>query len=140
MAKKKKEKVFQHGIEITKPWSKEMYAHNDKVATEVRDEIWERWAKAYKASKAEYDAYNEFLPEQDFTPGGFEYSEWLSHRTDELVSLQEAVIVIGYGPGFEMNQVNKDFIDDLENAPYYRLNEIVEELDIELEEGFVGFK
>jgi RecJ-like exonuclease len=28
---------------------------------------------------------------------------------------------------------------EIHNAPYYRLNEIVEDLDIELEEGFVGF-
>jgi hypothetical protein len=36
--------------------------------------------------------------------------------------------------------VEDDFIDTLENLPYYRLNEIVEDLEIELEEGFVGFK
>ena len=136
----KKAPKIEYGMEIVKPWSKEMYNHNEKVATEIRDEVWERWAKAYKASEAEYDAYNEFLPEQDFTPEGFEYAEWLSHCTDELVSLQEAVIVIGYGPGFEMNQVNKDFIDELENAAYWRLKEIAEELEIVLTCQFVGLK
>ncbi len=136
----KKAPKIEYGMEIVKPWSKEMYNHNEKVATEIRDEVWERWAKAYKASKAEYDAYNEFLPEQDFTPEGFEYAEWLSHQTDELVSLQEAVIVIGYGPGFEMNQVNKDFIDELENAASWRLKEIAEELEIVLTCQFVGLK
>ena len=30
-------KIKKYGIEITKPWSKEMYAHNDEVANEVRD-------------------------------------------------------------------------------------------------------
>jgi len=28
---------------------------------------------------------------------------------------------------------------ELEDAPYYRVNEMVEELGIELEKGFVGF-
>ena len=28
----------KYGIEITKPWSKEMYDHNEKVAEEMRKE------------------------------------------------------------------------------------------------------
>jgi hypothetical protein len=28
---------------------------------------------------------------------------------------------------------------EIEEAPYYRLNEMVEELELELEKGFVGF-
>jgi len=127
--KKKKEKVFQHGIEITKPWSREMYAHNDKVSTEVRDEVWERWAKAYKE-----------IEERELEKGGFSESEWEYNANQHLRDIQKAVTVIGYGSGYTVKDVEEDVIDDLENAPYYRLNEIVEELDIELEEGFVGFK
>ena len=127
--RKKKEKVFQHGIEITKPWSREMYAHNDKVSTEVRDEVWERWAKAYKE-----------IEERELVKGGFSESEWEYNVNKHLRDIQKAVTVIGYGSGYTVKDVEEDVIDDLENAPYYRLNEIVEDLDIELEEGFVGFK
>jgi hypothetical protein len=30
-------------------------------------------------------------------------------------------------------------MQELEDAPFYRLNEIVEDLELELEKGFVGF-
>ena len=126
--RKKKEKVFQHGIEITKPWSREMYAHNDKVSTEVRDEVWERWAKAYKE-----------IEERELEKGGFSESEWEYNVHQHLRDIQKAVTVIGYGSGYTVKDVEEDVIDDLENAPYYRLNEIVEELDIELESEFIGF-
>jgi hypothetical protein len=122
MAKKKKEKVFQHGIEITKPWSKEMYAHNDTVATEVRDEIWERWAKAVLDANIDKE-------------GAWEYD-----ATEEMVDIQTAVTCYGFGFGHSIGDVEDEFIDEMENLPYYRLNQVVEDLEIELEEGFVGFK
>lgn len=122
MAKKKKEKVFQHGIEITKPWSKEMYAHNDKVATEVRDEIWERWAKAVLDANIDKN-------------GAWEYD-----ATEEMEDIQTAVTCYGFGCGFSIGDVEDEVIDEMENLPYYRLNQVVEDLEIELEEGFVGFK
>ena len=37
--KTKKTPKIQYGIEITKPHSKEMYAHNDSVAEEMRINI-----------------------------------------------------------------------------------------------------
>ena len=32
-------KIYKHGIEITKPWSKEMYAYNDSVRSFMTNEI-----------------------------------------------------------------------------------------------------
>ena len=122
MAKKKKEKVFQHGIEITKPWSKEMYAHNDKVATEVRDEIWERWAKAVLDANIDKE------------------DAWEYAATEEMEDIQTAVTCYGFGSGFTIGAVEDEVVNEMENLPYYRLNEVVEDLEIELEEGFVGFK
>ena len=122
MAKKKKEKVFQHGIEITKPWSKEMYAHNDKVATEVRDEIWERWAKAVLDANIDKE------------------DAWEYAATEEMEDIQTAVTCYGFGSGFTIGAVEDEVVTEMENLPYYRLNEVVEDLEIELEEGFVGFK
>ena len=120
--RKKKEKVFQHGIEITKPWSREMYAHNDKVSTEVRDEVWERWVKAYKDAD---------IDKRD---------TWEYDATEEMENIQTSITCYGFGCGYSIGDVEDDFIDTLENLPYYRLNEVVEDLEIELEEGFVGFK
>jgi hypothetical protein len=37
--KSKKSPLFMYGIEITKPHSKEMYAHNDKVAEQMKAEL-----------------------------------------------------------------------------------------------------
>ncbi len=122
MAKKKKEKVFQHGIEITKPWSKEMYAHNDKVATEVRDEIWERWAKAVLDANIDKE------------------DAWEYAATEEMEDIQTAVTCYGFGSGFSIGAVEDEVVTEMENLPYYRLNQVVEDLEIELEEGFVGFK
>ena len=122
MAKKKKEKVFQQGIEITKPWSKEMYAHNDKVATEVRDEIWERWAKAVLDANIDKE------------------DAWEYAATEEMEDIQTAVTCYGFGSGFTIGAVEDEVVNEMENLPYYRLNEVVEDLEIELEEGFVGFK
>lgn len=31
MPRAKKQPTYEYGIEITKPWSQEMYVHNDKV-------------------------------------------------------------------------------------------------------------
>jgi hypothetical protein len=33
----------QYGIEITKPFSKQMYEHNDKVAEEMKANIVKQW-------------------------------------------------------------------------------------------------
>ena len=43
----KKAKEVKYGIEITKPWSKEMYAHNEEVQNEICDTILEMWEEAY---------------------------------------------------------------------------------------------
>ena len=49
-------KIRKYGIEITKPWSKEMYAHNDEVLREVVAEVKDRWLHAYPDSENVYEA------------------------------------------------------------------------------------
>ena len=39
MSKAKKSPKIQYGIEITKPWSREMYDHNDIVSEEMKKNI-----------------------------------------------------------------------------------------------------
>ncbi len=136
----KKAPKVKYGIEIVKPWSKEMYNHNDKVGDEIRDIVEKKWKDAYKAAEAEYDAETAEYEDEEFTPEQFEYAEWLSYQTDELVALQEAVIVVGYGPGFEMHRIDEDFYRELETAALWRLKEIAEELELNLTCQFIGLK
>jgi len=117
--RKKKEKVFQNGIEITKPWSREMYDHNDKVLAEAKGNVKCLWL----------DAYATFPNDGDY-----------EDASEELIEIQNAVTVIGYGCGYTFLDVYQDVMEELETMPYYRMKEVVEDLDIELEEGFVGFK
>ncbi len=127
--RKKKEKVFQHGIEITKPWSREMYAHNDKVSTEVRDEVWERWAKAYKE-----------IEERELEKGGFSESEWEYNANQHLRDIQKAVTVIGYGSGYTVKDVEEDVHQELNAMPYFRAKEVAEDLSLNLDKEFIGLK
>ena len=133
----KKAPKVKYGIEIVKPWSKEMYNHNDKVADEIRGIVKQKWEDAYKAAEADYDTEGE---DEEYTPEGFEYADWQDNANIAMMDLQEAVIVVGYGSGFEMHRVDEDFNNDLENAAYWRLNEIAEELEIELTCQFIGLK
>ena len=48
MRKAKKSPKFQYGIEITKPFSKEMYNHNDMVAEEMKANLLHHWNQIIK--------------------------------------------------------------------------------------------
>ena len=47
-------KLKKYDIAITKPWSKEIYDHNDEVLREVVDSIEKKWLVAYHDSENEY--------------------------------------------------------------------------------------
>jgi hypothetical protein len=123
----KKEKRVEFGIEITKPWSAEMYNHNEEVAEVVRFEVKELLDAALC----------NFLE-------GFHQTEdpmtlpW-NFASADLVDIQTAVTCYGFGLGYDIEQVIDQVEQELETAPLYRLNEIAEELGLELEKGFVGF-
>ena len=123
----KKEKKVVYGIEIVKPWSSEMYAHNEAVADVVREKVEKLWIAAIAEFKKEFDGNDEML-ECEFT-----------NASDELKRIQRAVTVYGFGFGYDVNRVADRVMQELEDAPFYRLNEIVEDLELELEKGFVGF-
>ena len=137
----KKAKKTQYGIEITKPWSKEMYAHNEDVMEVAKQQIFRMWMEAYDAAEEAYEK------EMQIEVGGisdvhyeaFGDMEWGRGKTELLEEIQRAVTCHGFGSGYEMVKVCDRVLLDLEDAPYYRVNEMVEELGIELEKGFVGF-
>ena len=122
----KKEKKIVYGIEIVKPWSSEMYAHNEMVADAVRVLVTQRWENALNAFEEMFD--DEFMSEL----------EW-DQATTELKKIQRAVTVYMFGRGYTVERVSKIVEQELEDAPLYRLNEIAEELELDLKVGFVGF-
>ena len=54
-----KAKIYMYGIEITKPHSKEMYAHNDKIAEEMKRNIISEIHLAYSQEMGTEEATNE---------------------------------------------------------------------------------
>ena len=123
-----KAKKVEFGIEIVKPWSNEMYAHNEEVADVVREKVEKLWIAAITKFAKDFDYNDQMLD-----------SEWGS-ASNELVEIQRAITCYGFGYGYDVNQVAERVMQELEDAPTYRLKEIAEELELELEKGFVGLK
>ena len=144
MARAKKTPQYKYGIEITKPHSKEMYAHNEAISDEMKSNIAEVWKWSY--AKAEELFINDL--EEDQSGMDFMDHEYDSNDIDnqELDTLSRAVTVTWYCSGFTIRDVQDDFERDLENAENWRMHEIYEELcDLGLglvpvlEQGMVGF-
>jgi len=127
----KKEK---YGIEITKPWSKEMYAHNDEVLREVVEEVKDRWLHAYHDSENVYEADADI---EDYDPD-FMDSEFNYNANAIMLDIQEAVTVTGYGSGYTIYDVEKDVQQELESMPYWRAKEVAEDLSLCLSKNFIG--
>lgn len=130
----KKEAKVEYGIAITKPWSREMYEHNELIAEIVRNEVEAMIIAELAIMSESYEAYE--LAEGEEIE--IQELDW-NCASPELIKLQKAVTCYGFGFGYTIETVMERVYDELENAPLYRLNEMVEELDIELEKGFVGF-
>ncbi len=104
MRKAKKSPKVQYGIEISKPWSKEMYEHNDIVSEEMKKNIIQKWDTIVKRLDMDQD--------------------WsLLSDDSEIVKLQKGICWSGYGDGYTLGDVDKEFRDELENMPNYQLHE-----------------
>jgi hypothetical protein len=129
----KKAKKVEFGIEITKPWSAEMYNHNEAVADVVRDKLFLMWDSAMELLEQSLELNDE----------GFEIDildlDWDGYVNDELLTIQKAVTCYGFGPGYTVGAVAEQVSQEIIDAQLYRLNEIAEELELVLEKGFVGF-
>jgi hypothetical protein len=129
----KKEKKVVYGIEITKPWSAEMYDHNEAVAEVVKSKVHAMWAAAYEGAERDYmsDDEDNDVPFQDL--------DWEIMASEVMIDIQRAITCYSFGFGYAIGQVAETVEDEIEEAPLYRLNAIAEELGLELEKGFVGF-
>ena len=101
---KKKVNQIKYGIEITKPFSKEMYAHNDKVAQEMKANILNKW--------------NALIHEIDHE------TDWEDFGDEEsVVKLQKLVCYSGYGSGYTLGDVNDEFIKELDMMANWQLHQ-----------------
>lgn len=123
----KKAAKVEYGIEIVKPWSKAMYDHNDLIAECVRNEVEAAWIEAIIEFQKEFDGNDQMLE-----------SEFIG-ASAALKAIQRAVTGYRFGSGYDVAEVADRVMQELEAAPYFRLKEIAEDLDIVLEKGFVGF-
>ena len=126
----KKEARVEFGITITKPWSKEMYDHNEEVAEIVKETVHQMWVDALKAAIEDYRDEDEL---------GNLYSEmdW-GQASDEMVRIQKAITYYSYC-NQSIEEVADEVEETLEDMPLYQLKELVEELEIKLDKGFIGF-
>ena len=84
----------KYGIEITRPWNKEMYDHNDKVADLMKAELRLALSKAFRTE-------NEQL----------------------LRDVASVIDPCGYGMGFEVEDIYNDAMKNLDMVQNYWLNE-----------------
>tara|TARA_R110002049_G_scaffold114329_1_gene265480 strand:+ start:498 stop:878 length:381 start_codon:yes stop_codon:yes gene_type:complete len=125
--------MIKYGIKVVKPWSKEMYAHNEEVKEIVVNEVRDRWEIAYQ--EAEQDFLDNLAEDQQGML--FEDGDW--HNANQIMQeIQEAVTIINYASGFDVKEITEEVEDTLDNAPFYRLKEIAEDLELELDEEFIG--
>jgi hypothetical protein len=84
----------KYGIEITKPWLKEMYEWNDTVAKLIKIDLYTTLKKMYEggATKAEMNDLASTLGPK-------------------------------YGDGYEINDIYDSIYKEIVNAPNYLLNE-----------------
>jgi len=84
----------KYGIEITRPWNKEMYDHNDKVADLMKAELRLALKKSYKQENEEL-----------------------------LREIASVIDSCGYGIGFDMEDIYNDALKNLDMVQNYWLNE-----------------
>lgn len=103
---------YEYGVLVTKPWSKEMYDHNDKVAKQVKQNLLTALSKAYDC-----------FTDKDETV----------YKGDELYTIAKAIC--GYGwSGTSAIDVYNDAQDTLFVSSAYWLNDIYPDL---VKEGYV---
>jgi len=125
-------KIKKYDIAITKPWSKEMYDHNDGVLREVVEEVKSKWLHAY------HNLENEYYIGSSDNDYEFQDAPWNYEADSILQDIQKAILVTSYGSGFTMHDVHNDVHLELEAIAYWRAKEVAEDLSLSLSKKFIG--
>jgi hypothetical protein len=100
------------------------------LADVVKEKVHALWVAAYDAAEAEFvdedDLGNEFIDMQ-----------W-DGASSEMIEIQKAITYYSFS-NQSIGEVAEEVGTTLEDMPLYQLKELVEELDIKLDTGFVGF-
>ena len=134
----KKVKQVKYGIEITKPWSTEMYDHNEKVGNAVKAEVLEKWSNALQRAETEYNENIDIEENDGYMPEEFYVREYTDVQTEEMRDIQRDITCYGFGMGFSVKDIDEEVKEELENAASYRLKEMAEDMKLELEYEFIG--
>ena len=114
MSKAKKSPEIKYGIEITKPFSREMYDHNDKVASEMKANLMHHWNLLV----------DRLLKNSDYYSLDTEWNERLiNDDCPELVKLQRGVCYSGYGEGYTIQDVCDEFKSEVDSMQNWQLHE-----------------
>ena len=109
--------MSKYGIKITKPWSKEMYEHNDKVADMMKKNI----EKSIVKHQNDFDKLNELM----VLCGGIQWGPSLNGN-DDTSELYEEVMN-------ELDNVQNYWLN--EEYSYYAEKGLVSDIDLE----FIGY-
>jgi len=104
--KTKKNPTTRYGIEITKPFSKEMYDHNDAIALEMKRHILSEIHKAYSQAKGDIAAN-----------GGMDKGE------KDLSMLVQEFTGYSFGDGYDIEEIKNEGINTLANVANWSLHE-----------------
>ena len=135
MRKSKKSPEIKYGIEITKPWSKEMYDHNEKVAEEMKANLMHHWNLIIK--RMEQD--DRYLMDRDWD------EDDIKAERPELIKIQRAVCWSGFGGGYTVQDVCDEFERELDTMQKHQLHEEYSYLSFEglvrrTKHMMIGFK
>ena len=113
--KPKKQPKVEYGIEITKPWSNEMYDHNDKISEIVKTNI-------------EVALFVIFRDRDE----------------DALRKISKHISSYGFGDGYSFDNIYDETMKSLDISDNYWLNEIYDDIVSDgfapkLDEFFIGY-
>jgi hypothetical protein len=109
MPRTKKAPIFRYGIEITKPFSKEMYTHNDAIALEMKRHITSEIHKAYSDAKADWYANDEESTDCD--------------AEQKLRKIVQAFTGYSFGDGYDLDDIKDEGINTLANIANWSLHQ-----------------
>ena len=104
--KTKKTPKIQYGIEITKPHSKEMYAHNDAIALEMKRNITSEIHLSYSQAIGDIAAN-----------GGMDNGE------KQLRKIVQAFTGYAFGEGYNLENIKDEGINRLANIANWELHQ-----------------
>ena len=130
MARAKKTPIFEYGIEITKPHSKQMYDHNNHVANimhinilNVATDIWNSIMDRERSdiSQTDWSVYkNEKF--NGFSGAYVKVPEFTYEK------FQRAICYSSFGSGFTVLDVHNEIKKELEHAENWRMHELYQEM------------